>query len=587
MEEIILNIDSKYRDIIKYPNECKFRINLEKTFKNIVSVRMTSLEINNSINYISTQKNNNFIKVHLPNKANDPHGTVIQLYDGLLQLIGSIRKIFNGILSEVFNSNHALQTLYLNNSIFAEKYFYIFYLNESVTFTFDFNNGQIQPTTLTNKLTIEKGWHSIYGLVYNIQQYIISKKNERDEYVSKNPNVPIVSLDNGNFLFESSTLKIFDRRVRHTSSVKDCVREDQIQFRLFNSNNLTQNLNNLKSHIYKTYIKDNVTFIAESIPDSGITNTNGFGILDLLTTNEFIVPNGYINQGKLLSKSKYYINDYPGNPTSDNIQLYNLSMEVDLTALRVYFSNTFTNVTTGNTKFFYYYWVDYFGSGPGSATWEKTNGNTAVNLIENLLDKNFLYQQRFISLSEFNDPNYQGTLEKDVPPFQIDFNTSNHLVNHVIDGLTDIKQIDYPSVGSYMGFRPDMKKPIDKFLLSSVADSSDMVIRADKIFNTAGDNYIFIKINDVGYIDFFNQKLFAKILLTSGLGNPKLDAYVNQGYRYRQPVNINRLDLELVDYLGNTLDLNGFDWSCTLELKQIISSDQKDQIEKQSIMFNY
>ncbi len=585
MEEIILNIDSKYRDIIKYPNECKFRINLEKTYKNIVSIRMTSLEINNSINYISSQKNNNFIKVHLPNKANDPHGTVIQLYDGLLQLIGSIRKIFNGILSEVFNSNRALQTQYIDNAIFAEKYFYIFYLNENVTFTFDFNDGQTQPASLTNKLTIQKGWHSIYGIVYNIQQYIIIKQSERAVFVSKNPGVGISSFDSGNFSLSSTTLKIFDRRLRHTSPSKDCVREDQIIAQTFNTNNFEQNLNNLKTHIYKTYIKDITNFITESIPDTGIASTTGFGILDLLATNEFLVPNGYINQGKLLSKSKYYVNDYPGSPTSDNIQLYNLSMEVDLTALRVYFSNTFTNVTTGNTKFFYYYWVDYFTGTP--ATWEKIAGNSSINLIENLLDKNFLYQQRFISLSEFNNPNYQGTLEKDIPPFEIDFNTSANLTNHVVDGLPNINKIDYPSVGSYMGFRPDMKKSTNKFLLSSIADSTDMVIRADKIFNTAGDNYIFIKINDVGYIDFFNQKLFAKILLTSGLGNPKLDAYVNQGYRYRQPVNINRLDLELVDYLGNTLDLNGFDWSCTLELKQVVSSEQKDQIEKQSIMFNY
>lgn len=585
MEEIILNIDSKYRDIIKYPNECKFRINLEKTYKNIVSIRMTSLEINNSINYISSQKNNNFIKVHLPNKANDPHGTVIQLYDGLLQLIGSIRKIFNGILSEVFNSNRALQTQYIDNAIFAEKYFYIFYLNENVTFTFDFNDGQTQPVSLTNKLTIQKGWHSIYGIVYNIQQYIIIKQSERAVYVSKNPGVGISGFDSGNFFLLNTTLKIFDRRLRHTSPSKDCVREDQISAQTFNTNNFEQNLNNLKTHIYKTYIKDTVSFITESIPDTGIASTTGFGILDMLATNEFVVPNGYINQGKLLSKSKYYINDYPGSPTSDNIQLYNLSMEVDLTALRVYFSNTFTNVTTGNTKFFYYYWVDYFTGTP--ATWEKVVGTSSINLIEKLLDKNFLYQQRFISLSEFNNPNYQGTLEKDIPPFEIDFNTSANLTNHVVDGLPNINQIDYPSVGSYMGFRPDMKKLTDKFLLSSIADSTDMIIRADKIFNTAGDNYIFIKINDVGYIDFFNQKLFAKILLTSGLGNPKLDAYVNQGYRYRQPVNINRLDLELVDYLGNTLDLNGFDWSCTLELKQVVSSEQKDQIEKQSIMFNY
>ena len=110
---------------------------------------------------------------------------------------------------------------------------------------------------------------------------------------------------------------------------------------------------------------------------------------------------------------------------------------------------------------------------------------------------------------------------------------------------------------------------------------------APKFFDTTGHNYIFIKINDWGYIDFFGESLMAKILLTSGLGNPKLDDFVNQGYRFRQPININKLDIELVDYLGNTLDLNGSNFSCTIQLTNIISSDQKHIIEKEAIVFNY
>ena len=75
MEEIFINIDSKYRDRIAYPKETKFRINLEKTYKNIVSVTINSLEINNSINYISSKKDNNYITIHLPNKLNEEPST--------------------------------------------------------------------------------------------------------------------------------------------------------------------------------------------------------------------------------------------------------------------------------------------------------------------------------------------------------------------------------------------------------------------------------------------------------------------------------------------------------------------------------
>ena len=45
MEEILLNIDSRYRDILIYPNECKFKYNLEKIYKNIISARMISQKL--------------------------------------------------------------------------------------------------------------------------------------------------------------------------------------------------------------------------------------------------------------------------------------------------------------------------------------------------------------------------------------------------------------------------------------------------------------------------------------------------------------------------------------------------------------
>jgi hypothetical protein len=139
MEEILINIDSKYRDLTVYPQESKYSITFENKYKNIISVRMLSLEITNTINYISTQKNNNFFMIHLPNKINDPEGIKFQLEDGLLQVIGSIRNIVNILFSVYTNTTGALQQFTVDSKPFAEKYFYFFYLDEDVTFTFDFN----------------------------------------------------------------------------------------------------------------------------------------------------------------------------------------------------------------------------------------------------------------------------------------------------------------------------------------------------------------------------------------------------------------------------------------------------------------
>lgn len=56
MEEIIINIDSKYRDNELYPYESKFKINFDKTYKNIISAKLSSIEINNHIDLINSKK---------------------------------------------------------------------------------------------------------------------------------------------------------------------------------------------------------------------------------------------------------------------------------------------------------------------------------------------------------------------------------------------------------------------------------------------------------------------------------------------------------------------------------------------------
>ena len=580
MEEIFINIDSKYRDQILYPNESKFRINLEKTYKNISSITISSLEINNSINYISTTKNNNFITIHLPNKLNDPDGISIVLYDGLLQLITTIQTIFNGIFNGIFNSNLQLQKLSYNNKPFAEKYFYIFYLNDPCTVSITFNYTTTKETSdVTQPFIIIKGWYSVYGIVMQIQNFII---NITDNITKKN----IFKSINYYQINNPIILNIFDRRFRaYTESGPgpyDCKRIDTIDFTSTSFTDLKIFLNTIKQTIYNFYIYDTTTFIPTDIP----TGSNIlYGILDKLHSNKFIIPqnNNYINANNFLnSNSLYYINNNNQAPGNDSIQLYNLSLNVDYTGLRVFFNNSFTDNTTSNTnlgKFFY-----YDNSTPDTQSWTFSNNS---NKLTNLLDRDYLKTKLFITLEQYNDPLYIPSLYKDIPEFEIDFSTQQQLENPVTNGLVDIKKLEYPSVGYYMGYRPDLKIPTNRFLKSSTIDDTDRIIRADKIFDTSGDNYIFIKINNWGYIDFFGEPYMAKILLTSGLGNPKLDAFVNQGYRFRQPININKLDIELVDYLGNTLDLNGFDFSTSIQLKQFISSDQKDTAERQAIVFNY
>lgn len=579
MEEILINIDSRYRDIIQYPNEAKFRVYFEKMYKNIIAITINSLEICNCINYISVAKCNNYIIIHLPNKSSDPNGTILILPDGLLQSIVSIKSIFNGLLTGFFNTNRNLQIHLFNNISFAEKYFYIFYLYEPVTVSFNFNQSLL-PASLQNNLIINKGWYSVYGLVILIQQYIQQKYNERQTYIKNNPPISPPPIDLGNFTLNEFTLKIFDRRLRAPNTPHDCIRPDVILNKNFLSfNDLKLNLTALKEYIYKIYINDITTFICSSTSESGI--------LDKLVNNTYPIPSeplGYIGVGEhLLSGSKYHINNKPAAPTPDDTQIYNLSCEINLSNY-VYFRNSFTDT---KCRKFYYYFVDITNF--ANSTWKKLDGDIIINMFSNLLLRPFLLEHQFITSVQSNDPLYQVTLEYDIADFEIDFNTNKcgEQENPITNGIINIKKLKYLSIGYYMGYRPNPSKLIDKFLINSNIDFTDRIMSALKFFDTTGHNYIFIKINDWGYIDFFGESIMAKILLTSGLGNPKLDDFVNQGYRFRQPVNINKLDIELVDYLGNTLDLNGSNFSFTIQLTNIISSDQKHIIEKEAIVFNY
>jgi len=551
-EEKIINIDSKYRDYSVYPDESKYTINLNNKYKNIISIRIVSLEITNTINYISSQKNNNWFLIHLPNKLNDPDGIKLQLEDGLLQIIGSIKNIVNSLFNILTNTTGALQQISIDNKPFAEKYFYIFYLNNDVEFTFDFNSKNF-PNILSEKLKINYGWHSIYGLCDQLKKYITSRFDARKKYKTDNTETEKIDLDDGKFTINNFILRIWDRRFRNLEvPSNDCIRIDNIDVSntIYNYNNIVE----LKNKIYLHYLTDTNTYIP---------STTGTKILDKLIGNNYIIPETYFGANgnkKYESGSIYYINNNSSQPLSDSTQIYNLMMQIDNISYTVSFENNFTPSIIDEIDFFYYF-VDPINN---QNSWKNIDQSSQKinNRLINLISKEHLIKYKFLP-----NPNYTISLIKDIPSFEIDFSTYN-LVNPIDNSIIDISKMKYPTLGFYLGFRQDVKKTKDHFLLKSVLDKTKVIIKGLKIYDTTGYDYIFLKINDWGYVDYFGQNLFAKIILTSGLGNSRLDDSVYKEYKFHQPINIQKLNIELVDYLGKTVDLNGFDWSFTLELKE-------------------
>lgn len=93
------------------------------------------------------------------------------------------------------------------------------------------------------------------------------------------------------------------------------------------------------------------------------------------------------------------------------------------------------------------------------------------------------------------------------------------------------------------------------------------------------DDYIFLKINDWGNINFNNNNnnIFAKIIILNNYTQKNID-FINSEYKFKQPVNINKLDIELLDYLGNNITITQ-NYSFTIELISIFNSELKNDLE--------
>ena len=455
MEDILISIDSKYRDFTKYPDESNFSFILQKIYKNIVSVKLVSLELTNSINYISSSKKNNYIILHLPNKLNDSDGITLKIDETQSEDIDNISTQFSSL--NLFNSANIL-------SSYPEKYFYIFYLYNPSSITINFNSK-------TSILTINIGWYSIYGLVKLIQKNIQTNISE-----------------NVNFSINSFNLKIFDRRYSNN------IRIDSINSSSYDSDNLTTNLTTLKNFIYSSYIIDLINF-------TPVSNSSG-GILDKLY-------NSY--------SSIYHVNNTSTTPTQSNILLYNLNLIYDSL---VSFTNDYTD---------YYY---------------------------NYVSGNSILTTQFTKLT---------IRYEDIPSFEIEFDTSiNNNVTSVKYPGVNINSLSYPSLGYYLGYRINN----GSYLLSPTFTNGNLTLTASKKYNTIGEDYIFLRINDWGNFDFFNQVIFSKIFLRSDLTSiNKTNNYINREYVFRQLTNISKLDIQLIDYLGNQVNLNGVDFSFTLSLR--------------------
>ena len=126
----------------------------------------------------------------------------------------------------------------------------------------------------------------------------------------------------------------------------------------------------------------------------------------------------------------------------------------------------------------------------------------------------------------------------------------------------------------------------DYYLLIPQMNIKLALIEADAIVDIDGERYIFLKINDYGNL-YLNHKtpikVLGKIILNSSKENfifINTTNYLYKSHKFISPVNINKLEIELLDYNGNRLDNGNCDFSITLELGQIYDENAYNNIYK-------
>jgi hypothetical protein len=111
---------------------------------------------------------------------------------------------------------------------------------------------------------------------------------------------------------------------------------------------------------------------------------------------------------------------------------------------------------------------------------------------------------------------------------------------------------------------------------------------AETVLDITKDDYLYLRVNDYGviYNDVRSNALLAKIILYDAQFVIDTGAnFLTKSYVFKQPTSINKLEIELVDKRGVTVDMNLINFSLTLELGQIYDitkyTDHDFQVIKQ------
>ncbi len=127
-------------------------------------------------------------------------------------------------------------------------------------------------------------------------------------------------------------------------------------------------------------------------------------------------------------------------------------------------------------------------------------------------------------------------------------------------------------LGYYLGFRND-DTSYDMSFQNTYDDNGTTLYfwTSETFLDTTKEEYAFVRVNDYGNIfnDIRNTNLLAKIVLFEAqFVFDNGSNYLTKEYKFKNPTNITKLEIELLLPTGKTINMNSIDYSLTLEIGQ-------------------
>jgi len=189
------------------------------------------------------------------------------------------------------------------------------------------------------------------------------------------------------------------------------------------------------------------------------------------------------------------------------------------------------------------------------------NNNNTTNYLISFNDINYkvnitnnqAFTLIFDNDANNKDSNYKPTIPTN-KPYIFDTNFQNR----------------HYSLGNRLGFTLDNRGYLDSN--QGIDINGNYIWEGESFLNVTNDEYLFLRVNDYGviYNDVRNSALFAKIIIYNNQFVFDNSAnFLTKSYEFKQPINISKLEFELVNRFGQTIDMKYMNYSMTLEFNQI------------------